>query len=148
MTNAQPLELPYPTCAQCAGIGLDTAPQWQWDMEDELGFDVLKALILAHGGRELSIWCRLPETVESPLDQAQAWLRNRFGSGKMIIQFGPLARRNRIAWLTYTMLRDGASLAQVAARLDVTVRTICRHKKRLQDMGALPAPAPSNTRRT
>lgn len=125
-----------------------SVPDWQYDMEDDLGFDVLKALILAYGGRELSIWSRQPAIISSPLEQAQAWLFNRFGAGTVVVQIGPLARGNRVAWLIFTMLRDGASLATVAAATETHTRTISRHRKRLQDMGALPAPAPSNTRRT
>lgn len=147
MFNARPSDLPYPTCAQCAGIGLDLVPDWQHDLEDDQGFDVLKALITAYGGREMHVLRRQPDNPTDPLDLAQAWLFARFGPGKMMIHLGPLARRNRVAWLIFTMLRDGASLAEIAAATEMTTRTISRHKKRLQDIGALPAPAPSNTRR-
>lgn len=148
MTRAHPSDLPYPTCAQCAGIGIYAGPDWQYDLEDDLGFLVLKALIMAHGGREMHVWHRQPATATAPLDRAQAWLLARFGPGKMMIHLGPLARKNRVAWLIFTLLRDGASLAEIAAATDTHTRTISRHRKRLQDMGALPAPAPSNTRRT
>lgn len=148
MTSAHPSDLPYPTCAQCAGIGIYAGPEWQYDLEDDLGFDVLKALIMAHGGREMHVLHRHAETATDPLGHAQAWLLARFGPGKILIHLGPLAHKNRVAWLIYTMLRDGGSLAEIAAATNTHTRTICRHKKRLQDMGALPAPAPSNTRRT
>lgn len=148
MTRERPSDLPYPTCAQCAGIGIYAGPDWQYDLEDDLGFYVLKTLIMAHGGREMHVLHRQPEIAIDPLERAQAWLLERFGAGKIMVHLGPLARKNRVAWLIYTMLRDGASLADVAAATDTHTRTISRHRKRLQDIGALPAPAPSNTRRT
>lgn len=147
MTSEHLSDLPYPTCAQCTGIGVYAGPKWQNDLEDDLGFDVLKALILAHGGRELHVK-HTPEPATDALGQAKVWMSERFGAGKIIVHFGPLARKNRVAWLIYTMLRDGASLAQIAEAANTTIRTVGRHKKRLQDMGALPAPAPSNTWRT
>ena len=147
MTSEHLSDLPYQTCAQCTGIGVYAGPKWQNDLEDDLGFDVLKALILAHGGRELHVK-HTPEPATDALGQAKVWMSERFGAGKIIVHFGPLARKNRVAWLIYTMLRDGASLAQIAEAANTTIRTVGRHKKRLQDMGALPAPAPSNTRRT
>ncbi|WP_296639943.1 hypothetical protein, partial [Roseinatronobacter sp.] len=113
MTNERPSDLPYPTCAQCAGLGLYAGPNWQNDLEDDLGFDVLKALIVAYGGRELHIK-HTPEPATDALGQAKVWMSARIGAGKITVHFGPLARKNRVAWLIYTMLRDGASLAQVA----------------------------------
>ena len=146
MTRERPSDLPYPSCAKCAGLGLYAGPDWQYDLEDDLGFDVLKAVILAHGGREMHVK-NTPEPATDALGQAKIWMSKRFGAGKIIVHFGPLARKNRVAWLIYTMLRDGASLAQIAEAANTTIRTVGRQKKRLQDMGALPAPDPSNTRR-
>ncbi|WP_296644974.1 hypothetical protein, partial [Roseinatronobacter sp.] len=113
MTRERPTDLPYPTCAQCEGIGLSAGPDWQYDLEDDLGFDVLKALLIAYGGREMQIR-KSAEPATDALGHALAWMSARFGAGKITVQFGPLARKNRVAWLIYTMLRDGASLAQVA----------------------------------
>lgn len=144
MTNIAHVHLPYPTCAQCKGIGLQAVPDWQFDMEDELGFDVLKELILSYGGREYLVCSRQIDDPDK-LDRAQAWLFNRFGPGKLIIPLGPLAHKNRAAWAIYTMLRTGASLAQTAVATGVHTRAVSRHRKRLQEMGALPVFRTINT---
>lgn len=139
MTSTPPSDLLYPTCAQCKGIGLPAVPDWQFDMEDELGFDVLKALLLAHGGREVYL-SKLQIDDPNQCERARAWMFSRFGHGKILIPLGPLSHSNRVAWTIYAMLRDGASLAAAARAAGVHSRAVSRHKKRLQDFGALPVP--------
>ncbi|MBR2657484.1 MAG: hypothetical protein IKD58_13545 [Loktanella sp.] len=108
-------------------------------MEDELGFDVLKALLLAHGGREVYL-SKLQIDDPNQCERARAWMFSRFGHGKILIPLGPLSHSNRVAWTIYAMLRDGASLAAAARAAGVHSRAVSRHKKRLQDFGALPVP--------
>lgn len=137
MTNDPYPNLLFPTCAQCAGIGLPAAGLL-WDMEDECGFDNLRAFLIAHGGRELSLAKRATTQGPADLEQIYAWLGNRMGAGKIAVPKGPSSHKARLAWTIYELSRDGASLAQIAEVANCTTRAVSNHRARLRELGALP----------
>jgi hypothetical protein len=136
--------LPFPTCADCVRIGL-YIPPFLRDMERDLGHDVLKAFLLAHGGRQLSLRQAAPDvTATDPFGRAEAWLRKAVGFGKITVPKGPAGRAARIAWTTYRMLCDGRSLTQIARATDCHMRSVSNRKKQFAALGLLPA-APNPT---
>lgn len=131
----------FPTCAECAGIGITAMPDLLWDMEDDCGPEVMKAFVLAHGGREYAV----PKEQEhvlpferDPLRLADEWMRKRIGVGRITVSKGPGGRNNRVAWTAFKLLAAGASLSAVSEATGSDVRTICNIKAKLRKVGALP----------
>lgn len=136
-------DLLFPSCAECAGIGYRHVPALLWDMEDDCGADVMKAFALQHGGTVMKISAahaipdfRAPDL--DPLTAARGWLFQAKGRGDLTIPLGPASRAARVAWTAFQMLKAGASLAQVAERTAVDLRTVCNIKNKLRLVGALP----------
>lgn len=128
-----------PTCAECAGIGLPAILAMLWDMEDECGHDVLRAFLLAHGGRQISLPSRpLPELPGHPVNTAFRWLQAHVGYGKITVPSGPIAHSARLAWTIYHRLVQGQSLAEISAALHVHTRTVSNHRARLISVGVVP----------
>jgi hypothetical protein len=139
MSNDPHSELDFPTCAEAAGIGFAAIPDMLWDMEDDCGAEVMKAMVLAYGGLELTVskihhfpWER------DPLIQGRAWLWERLGPGSVRIPKGPGTRSARVAWTAFRLLRDGASLSAVSLATGCDMRTISNIKRKLRGIGALP----------
>lgn len=133
----------FPSCAECAGIGYRHVPPLLWDMEDDCGADVMKAFVLEYGGQTIKVseafqnaFC-LASGLD-PLTAARGWLYQNRGSGEIAVPLGPAARAARVAWTAFNMLKDGASLSQVADRAAVDLRTVCNIKNKLRKIGALP----------
>ena len=83
----------FPTCAEAGGIGL-SVPELLWDLEDACGPDVIKAVVLAFGGREIS----LSGVWETPFDRdpvqtGREWLRRQLGKGNMLREWREIAAR-------------------------------------------------------
>ena len=139
-------ELLFPTCAECAGIGFTGIQDWLWDMEEDIGAGPFRAFLARHAGHELSL-SRAPLPGEAPeLVPAYAWLRDRFGPGRLMVPIGPAAHRARLAWTVFKLLDAGSSLASVARATGTSTRNILRHKTRLIQFGALKAPRPTPQR--
>jgi hypothetical protein len=130
----------FPTCAECAGIGITAIAPLLWDMEDDCGPEVMKAFVLAYGGREVSIGPVKTATEDQDLvQQAKAWIFKKRGAGKLRIPKGPGARAYRAAWTIYQLLKAGASLDETARRTGCDMRAVSNNKQRLRQIGALPA---------
>ena len=136
-------DLLFPSCAECAGIGYRYVPALLWDMEDDCGADVMKAFALQHGGTVMKISAahaipdfRAPDL--DPLTAARGWLFPAKGRSDLTISLGPGSPAARVAWTAFQRLKAGASLAQVAERTAVDLRTVCNIKNKLRLVGALP----------
>ncbi len=128
-----------PTCAECAGIGLTDMPPMLWDMEDDCGHDVLRAFLLARGGRQVQVPSKLLQ--EKPGDAVNAalrWLQAHVGHGRITIPSGPMAYRARLAWTIYHRLMQDQSLAEISAALHIHTRTVSLHRARLIGIGVVP----------
>ncbi len=137
----------FPSCAECAGIGYRHVPPLLWDMEDDQGADVMKAFVLEYGGQTIKVSEAFQNgfqnalhfgTKADPLTLARWWLYQNRGSGEIAVPLGPAARAARVAWTAYHMLKDGASLSQVADRTALDLRSVCNIKNKLRKIGALP----------
>ena len=110
-----------------------------WDMEDNCGHEVLRAFLLAHGGRQLNIPSRpLTAAPDNRLNTALRWLQGHVGHGRITVPAGPMAYRARLAWTIYHRLTQGQSLAEIAGALHIHTRTVSQHRARLVKIGALP----------
>lgn len=128
-----------PTCAECAGIGLPDMPPMLWDMEDDCGHDVLRAFLLAHGGRQVTVPSRpVPEKPGDLINIALRWLQRNIGHGRITVPAGPTTYHARVAWTIYRRLMQGQSLAEISAALHVHTRTVCNHRARLIKVGVVP----------
>lgn len=128
-----------PTCAECAGIGLPDMPPMLWDMEDDCGHEVVRAFLLAHGGRQLNIPSRpLNAAPDDRLNAALRCLQGNVGHGRITIPAGPMAHSARLAWTIYHRLMQGQSLAEIAGALHVHTRTVSNHRARLVNAGIRP----------
>lgn len=130
----------FPSCAQCAGIGIEQIPEFLWALEDELGFDTLRVFLLAHGGRRCDIQKRDGSKVIDELDrlgQAYAFTRSYWGHGRIAIPLGPAARRARAAWTAFEHLKQGQSLQTVARLIGCNERQVSRQKAKFIEIGAL-----------
>lgn len=136
MTSDPYPNLNFPTCAQCAGIG-QPSPDLLYDMEDECGFDSLRAFLIAHGGRELALAKRTMANGHADLDKVYDWLRNRVGAGKIVVPKGPSSHKARLAWTIYELSCGGATLSQIAEVANCTTRAVSNHRARLRELGAL-----------
>lgn len=127
-----------PTCAQCAGIGINNIPDMLWDMEDACGPAGLFAFLHAHGGRQYSIPVREPKVrADMLLWRAEIWMFRRFGPGRVVVPLGPTAYRLRLAWTIYVLLSEGASLSEVCKKLHCDMRTVSGHKEKFRKINAL-----------
>ncbi len=130
----------FPTCAECAGIGITAIPPLLWDMEDDCGPEVMKAIVLAFGGREVSIGpVKIAAEDQDLITQGKAWIFAQRGHGSFRIPKGPGTRSYRAAWTIYHLLKAGASLDEAATRTGVDLRTVCNVKQKLRKIGALPS---------
>lgn len=128
-----------PTCAECAGIGLTDMSPMLWDMEDDCGYAVLRAFLLACGGRQVVIPSKpLQQKPDDLVNTAIRWLQTHVGHGKITIPSGPMAYRSRLAWTIYHRLMQGQSLADVSNALHVHTRTVSLHRARLIGIGVVP----------
>lgn len=128
-----------PTCAECAGVGLPDPPVMLWDMEDDCGHDVLRAFLLAHGGRQVSLATKpLAEKPGDPVNAALRWLQENVGHGRITVPNGPMGHSARLAWTIYHRLKQGQSLAEISSALHVHTRTVSNHRARLIGIGVLP----------
>jgi hypothetical protein len=141
MVPAMADDLEFPSCENCAAIGLYVAPMLR-AMEAEIGVEETRAFLLAHGGRDYAIAARPPAQLPAALRPADAWLRAAKGPGRITLPLGPVARRARIAWTLYRVLAQGASLSGAAARCGCSLRTATGWRARLTRDGLL-APAPA-----
>ncbi|MGB3313022.1 MAG: helix-turn-helix domain-containing protein [Albidovulum sp.] len=153
MSNDPTPHLLFPTCAECNRIGLPAMPGTLRDMERDLGPHVLRAFLMAHGGREYCVRATVPDTARpGPLGQADDWMRARFGAGRVNIPKGPAAQSARLAWTIFTRLAAGWSLARIAEATGCHTRTVSQRKKLFLDLGVLcpgrlpPTPQPREPR--
>lgn len=122
-------DLLFPSSADCRSLGIDM-PEWLPALEAAIGFDATRAFFLRHGGRQVVIPAAAAEG-------ARGWLRQELGHGRMTLPMGPAARRHRQRLTALALLRQGRSLAQVAARLNVHSRTVSSWKADFADRGLL-----------
>ena len=127
-----PHDLPIPTCAQCEAIGIPIPPLYV-EMEAALGAVALIDFVTRHGGREVTV----PRRPTSETHEALRWLSEEIGHGKMVMPRGPLARRARVRFAVFQMIRDGYSVPQIARHLDMHIRSISTIKQQLTDLGQL-----------
>lgn len=111
-------------------------PEWLPEMEAALGFEVVKAFLLRHAGRQVVVPVRA-----TPDDPARDWLRRELGYGRLTVPMGPAARKHRQRWTALALFRDGRSISQVAADLNVHTRTASKWRAAHQRQ-SLPAGTP------
>jgi hypothetical protein len=139
MTTDPTPHLLFPTCADCNRIGLPPLPEMLVAMEKALGPDVLRAFLLAYGGREYATRRTAPDSYrDGPLGKADAWMQAEYSGINIHVPKGPAARTGRVAFTIWTRLCEGQSLRQIATETDSTMRTVCNRKKLFTDMGVLP----------
>ncbi|MDF3606238.1 hypothetical protein PE067_08890 [Paracoccus sp. DMF-8] len=110
-----------------------------WDMEDDCGHDVLRAFLLAHGGRQVSVASKpIGEVPGDLVNTALRWLQTHIGHGRITVPSGLMAYHARLAWTIYHRLMRGQSLAEISAALHVHSRTVSNHRARLINIGVVP----------
>jgi hypothetical protein len=111
MTTDPTPHLLFPTCADCNRIGLPLLPGMLVAMEKDLGPDMLRAFLLAYGGREYATRRTAPDSPrDGPLGQADAWMQAEFSGMKLQVPKGPASRAARVACTIWTRLCEGQSL--------------------------------------
>lgn len=124
-------DLLFPSSAECRSLGI-TLPEWLPAMEAAIGFEATKAFLLRHGGRQVAV-----PVSPSADDVVRGWLRQELGHGRLTVPMGTAARKHRQRLTALSLLREGGSVAQTAARLNVHSRTISAWKADFADRGLL-----------
>lgn len=140
MTCATPSYPQFPTCAQCAAMGIYIPPVLH-RLEARIGHPALVAFLLEKGGQEIGIPVKpLPSDDSDPVSQALEALRQDPGFGRWHVPQGPTSARAELAWGILCRLKAGIPYSRIATDLRCSVRTIGNRKSAFKRRGLLNAP--------